>query len=431
MLCHRRLPRGGHRLRREAEARVRPRASVNEPLLRVTWTDPITTRHAYLVIDRLIGGISGGGTRVREGCTLAEVERLAQTMTLKNGGLDLPVGGAKCGLDIDPHDAETHGMLVRFVRSLRPIFETYMGTGEDMGTSQDQLVKVFVEAGVGTTFKAIINASSDPDLVRRRAAEGFNVQLDGGRRGGPGGAVPPRPEPRRDPRLDPGLRLHGRLDRPLPGRKGREDRGHRRCGGDDRKPRRARRRALPCGSQRAWRGRPRRRRTWRPPAGARGVAAGRRRGLDPGRRGRHHPRGQLRPGHRGAGGGSGQPADHRRRDRRPDRARRPRHPGLHRQRGHQRLGLVGPAGDGGAGGGRRLREDLGNDAPDGRGDAGALSPGGHLPARRGRAGCAGQFRPAPGGGRRPGLEAGDAAALSRRNAEPDRRLPAMTPFAGR
>src|SRR5207248_343245 len=26
---------------------------------------------------------------------------------------------------------------------------------------------------------------------------------------------------------------------------------------------------------------------------------------------------------------------------------------------------------------------------------------------------------------------GDAAALSRRNAEPDRRLPAMTPFAGR
>ena len=152
---------------------------MNEPLLRVTWTDPITTRHAYLVIDRLIGGISGGGTRVREGCTLAEVERLAQTMTLKNGGLDLPVGGAKCGLDIDPHDAETHGMLVRFVRSLRPIFETYMGTGEDMGTSQDQLVGVFAEAGLGTPFKAVINNSSDPALVKRRAADGFNVQLDG------------------------------------------------------------------------------------------------------------------------------------------------------------------------------------------------------------------------------------------------------------
>jgi glutamate dehydrogenase (NAD(P)+) len=152
---------------------------VSEPFLRVTWTDPITTRHGHLVIDRLVGGISGGGTRVREGCTLEEVERLAHTMTLKNGGLDLPVGGAKCGLDIDPHDPEAHGMLVRFVRSLRPIFETYMGTGEDMGTSQEQLIQVFAEAGVGTTFRAIINHSADPDLVRLRAAEGFNSRLDG------------------------------------------------------------------------------------------------------------------------------------------------------------------------------------------------------------------------------------------------------------
>src|SRR4029077_2782956 len=77
-----RLPGGGHRLHREAKARVRRRATASEPFLRVPWTDPVTTRHAYLVIDRLVGGISGGGTRVREGCTLEEVERLAQTMTL-------------------------------------------------------------------------------------------------------------------------------------------------------------------------------------------------------------------------------------------------------------------------------------------------------------------------------------------------------------
>jgi len=152
---------------------------VSEPFLRVTWTDPLTTRHAYLVIDRLVGGISGGGTRVREGCTLEEVERLAHTMTLKNGGLDLPVGGAKCGLDIDPHDPEAHGMLVRFVRALRPIFESYMGTGEDMGTSQEQLIRVFQEAGLGTTFKAVVNQSPDPDGLLRRAAAGFDVQVDG------------------------------------------------------------------------------------------------------------------------------------------------------------------------------------------------------------------------------------------------------------
>ena len=36
----------------------------SEPYLRVVWTDPVTGRNGYLVIDRLVRGISGGGTRV-------------------------------------------------------------------------------------------------------------------------------------------------------------------------------------------------------------------------------------------------------------------------------------------------------------------------------------------------------------------------------
>ena len=66
----------------------------DEPYMRVTWTDPVTGRNGYLVIDRLVRGISGGGTRVRRGVTLEEVERLAHTMTLKNGSLNVPSGGA-------------------------------------------------------------------------------------------------------------------------------------------------------------------------------------------------------------------------------------------------------------------------------------------------------------------------------------------------
>src|SRR5438067_9707452 len=66
-----------------------------EPYLRITWTDPVTGRRGYVVIDRLIDGIAGGGTRMREGVTLEEVERLAHTMSIKNGALRLPGGGAK------------------------------------------------------------------------------------------------------------------------------------------------------------------------------------------------------------------------------------------------------------------------------------------------------------------------------------------------
>jgi glutamate dehydrogenase (NAD(P)+) len=152
---------------------------VSEPFLRSTWTDPVTGRRGYLVIDRLVGGIAGGGTRVREGCTLQEVERLARAMTLKNGGLDLPVGGSKCGLDIDPHDPEAQPMLVRYFRAMRPFFETYVATGEDMGTTQAQLLEVFREAGMGTPFKSAIATRDDPDGQLRRTAEAFAVRVEG------------------------------------------------------------------------------------------------------------------------------------------------------------------------------------------------------------------------------------------------------------
>lgn len=150
-----------------------------EPFLRTTWTDPVTTRHGYLVIDRLVGGMAGGGTRLREGCTMEEVERLAHAMTLKNGGLDLPVGGAKCGIDLDPHDPAARGMLVRFFRAMRPFFETWVATGEDMGTNQAQLIEVFEEAGIGATFQAVVNRSPDGPAELARAASTFGVTVDG------------------------------------------------------------------------------------------------------------------------------------------------------------------------------------------------------------------------------------------------------------
>src|SRR5256884_647875 len=49
-----------------------------EPRLRVIWTDPITGRKGYAVIDRMVNGLAGGGTRMRagikiEGIGLADV----------------------------------------------------------------------------------------------------------------------------------------------------------------------------------------------------------------------------------------------------------------------------------------------------------------------------------------------------------------------
>ncbi|MCC5698830.1 hypothetical protein LH612_37410, partial [Klebsiella pneumoniae] len=67
------------------------------PLLRITWTDPVTGKNGYLVVQNLVAGLATGGTRMRAGCTLAEVEELARGMARKTAVFNLPVGGAKGG----------------------------------------------------------------------------------------------------------------------------------------------------------------------------------------------------------------------------------------------------------------------------------------------------------------------------------------------
>jgi glutamate dehydrogenase (NAD(P)+) len=150
-----------------------------EPFLRLTWTDPVTGRKGYVVIDRLVNGLAGGGTRMRAGVTLEEVERLARTMSLKNGAVNLPGGGAKGGLDCDPHDPEARPLLTRFIRAVRPLLESYWGTAEDMGTTQQMLDEVFVEVGMQSSVQATLNRSGDGAAALRRLVDGLGVQVGG------------------------------------------------------------------------------------------------------------------------------------------------------------------------------------------------------------------------------------------------------------
>ncbi|MBB0994402.1 glutamate dehydrogenase, partial [Dietzia sp. SLG510A3-40A3] len=65
--------------------------------MRLHWKDDETGARGYLVVDTLVGGLATGGTRMRAGCTLREVEDLARGMTRKTAAFDLPIGGAKGG----------------------------------------------------------------------------------------------------------------------------------------------------------------------------------------------------------------------------------------------------------------------------------------------------------------------------------------------
>ncbi|MGI8538905.1 MAG: Glu/Leu/Phe/Val dehydrogenase dimerization domain-containing protein [Rubrobacteraceae bacterium] len=149
------------------------------PFMRVEWNDPESGARGWVVVDRLVGGIATGGTRMRKGCTEGEVGDLARGMSYKTGVLKLPVGGAKGGLDFDPHDPRAREVLGRFVKAMRPLLESYWVTAEDLGVPQPLLDSVFDEAGLGMSLYAALRRSENPGQTLSRVREAFAVEVEG------------------------------------------------------------------------------------------------------------------------------------------------------------------------------------------------------------------------------------------------------------
>ncbi|WP_369030964.1 MULTISPECIES: glutamate dehydrogenase [Streptomyces] len=159
--------------------------SQGTPLLSLTWTDHLTGRQGFLVVDRLVRGVSSGGLRMREGCTLDEVAGLARGMTMKEAlhynpeGRYVPLGGAKGGVDCDPQDPGAYGLLVRYLRAMRPYVESVWTTGEDLGLTQDLVDRAAAEAGLVSSIQAVYPLLDDESAARARLADAFAAEVDG------------------------------------------------------------------------------------------------------------------------------------------------------------------------------------------------------------------------------------------------------------
>ena len=158
------------------------------PLISLTWTDHVTGRQGHLVVDRLVRGVSSGGLRMRAGCTLDEVAGLARGMTMKEAlhfdaddtqARYIPLGGAKGGIDCDPRDPEAYGVLVRYLRAVRPYIENVWTTGEDLGLTQDIVDRAAAEAGLVSSIQAVYPLLDDENAARERLADAFAVEVDG------------------------------------------------------------------------------------------------------------------------------------------------------------------------------------------------------------------------------------------------------------
>lgn len=150
------------------------------PMIQLTWTDPVTGRRGYLVVHNLVFGIATGGTRMRAGCTMSEVADLARGMANKTATFNLPVGGAKGGIDCDPKDPDAFGVLERFVTAMRPWIEAHWVTAEDLGVPQHLIDAVFTKVGLGQSYHAAIRRSRDPEMTMQRVHAGLNTPVPGG-----------------------------------------------------------------------------------------------------------------------------------------------------------------------------------------------------------------------------------------------------------
>lgn len=158
-----------------APAALRP-----QPYMRLHWTDSVTGAVGYLVVHTLRAGLATGGTRMRAGCTLTEVEDLARGMANKTATFDLPIGGAKGGIDFDPKDPRALGVLERFCEAMRPWIDAHWVTAEDLGVPQHLIDEVFEKLGLGQSYHAAIRRAADPAATLARVRAGLNAAVDGG-----------------------------------------------------------------------------------------------------------------------------------------------------------------------------------------------------------------------------------------------------------
>ncbi len=120
-----------------------------DPEIIFNWKDPETEAEGWTVINSLRGGAAGGGTRMRKGLDMNEVLSLAKTMEIKFTVSGPSIGGAKSGINFDPHDPRKKGVLERWYKAESPLLKSYYGTGGDLNVDEiHEVIPITEESGV-------------------------------------------------------------------------------------------------------------------------------------------------------------------------------------------------------------------------------------------------------------------------------------------
>jgi glutamate dehydrogenase/leucine dehydrogenase len=134
-----------------------------EPEIVFHWNDAETEAEGWTVINSLRGGAAGGGTRMRIGLNENEVLSLAKTMEVKFTVSGPAIGGAKSGINFDPHDPRKKGVLERWYKAVSPLLKSYYGTGGDLNVDEiHEVIPITEQSGVWHPQEGVFNGHFTP-----------------------------------------------------------------------------------------------------------------------------------------------------------------------------------------------------------------------------------------------------------------------------
>lgn len=115
------------------------------PLTRESWR--LDNGELHLSIDRLVGGLSIGGLRLREHADSAEADELAHLMSIKLAACRVPLGGAKAVAAPRP-GADRQALIKEIAAALEPELRSRYVLGEDLGTTPADVMAVYQHIGL-------------------------------------------------------------------------------------------------------------------------------------------------------------------------------------------------------------------------------------------------------------------------------------------
>lgn len=125
---------------------------VQDPAMVIAWkdTDTATGAEGWIVIDKLLNGVAGGGIFMKPGASLQEVADIARNMSRKFTVTSPQIGGAKAGINFDHRDPRAQEVLRRFIQDNAYALREFWVTAGDLNTDDGFIERVVQGLGLPT-----------------------------------------------------------------------------------------------------------------------------------------------------------------------------------------------------------------------------------------------------------------------------------------